>query len=168
MYGYKTSHVILVTYLNWQMSTMNITPRPTIDVVELGNIISKKNGFKIGQYIVYLEAEGYFKFIMNEQGGHTIEFTEKGVSAATGSYFRIKQHRLVWTIVMNVLMTVCTIAVAIATIITLLSVEPRIKQLEKEQQRLEQSKKELQGAANPNTLPQKMSVPHPSSPDTMP
>lgn len=149
MYGYRTNHKILTSYLNWQIENLNTFPKPTLDVVSLANRVRKKKNTIIGQYIVYLESEGFFKFEMVDAKNHVIEITDKGVSASTGNYFKIKQDIVFWKGLFNLLMVGSTLAIAITTIITLLSVEPRIKQIEKELEQLKQLHKVLPEITSP-------------------
>ena len=160
MYGYRTKHKILTEYLKRVQKDSpkdgNLDPTHTVLYKQFAREIGKKepkSGY-IAQQMFVLLMEGYLHYGKKHTEPDDIEIsiTPKGMNAAMGEVFKIKQNEWFWRAFMNILMTIANVAVAITAIWALTKDNGEVQRLEERLNKLEKVLYTPQVKANPNTL----------------
>ena len=152
MYGYRTKHKLLETYLKSALKSDGQIPLDHFVKMRAfcKQVAGKKDGLA-AQFLLHLSLEGCFELTdIPKEHDMKVTITNKGINLGMSEYFRIKQHEFLWKAIMNILMTAATVAVAIVTIITLTKDITQLKSLEERLKRIEQLPKENREAASPN------------------
>jgi hypothetical protein len=155
MYGYRTKHKLLETYLKTASiagKDGEINPNHSLMMRDFCKKAAGKKEALAAQNLLNMSFEGYFKFLHDApKDNMRITITALGINAGVGEYFKIKQHEFIWKAAMNILMTASTVVVAIIAAIALSKDIDQTKALEERIKKLEQVANKGAGAGNGST-----------------
>jgi len=164
MYGYRTKHAILETYIFWLHSREKNSSKEMPYGLLLENTykrmgIINRNLKYIASTLIYLEFEDYFISPKAEKGDKKLLITEKGISAQAGDIFLIKQRETMWKAIMNISITLANIIVAITATWAIIRGNGELQKLKERLDILELKSQPSKGLPSPKILPLKICLP---------
>ena len=119
MYGHKTKHKILTTFIQWQVRHPN-NSQATLEFETLHKMTKGSTVDQFSKSCIYLECEGYLKFEYTPLSKNVwVGITEKGISAWMESYFLSKHDEIFYRRLIDVGLVVFNGIIALVAIIAL-------------------------------------------------